>query len=76
MNLILPNNDKLSDITIGKKFKCEPLWFVPIKELLGMEDFLWEVVHYVSEYFSDGAVSIACLSRNSSFSTSLKFRCA
>ncbi|GFR25666.1 hypothetical protein TNCT_276291, partial [Trichonephila clavata] len=26
----------------------------PIKQLLGMEDLVGEVVFYVSEYFSDG----------------------
>ncbi|GFW93564.1 hypothetical protein TNCV_47671 [Trichonephila clavipes] len=44
--------------------ELETLWLVPIKQLLRIADLVWEVEHYVSKYFSDGATKIASLSRN------------
>ncbi|GFW62046.1 hypothetical protein TNCV_1684771 [Trichonephila clavipes] len=41
----------------------EASWLIPMKQLLGMSDLVWEVVHFISYYFEDGAVRIACLSR-------------
>ena len=34
--------------------ECEPMWFVPIKQLLVMVDLAWKVVYYVSENLLDG----------------------
>ena len=55
------------------KSECEPLWFVI--QPLGTTDLVWEVDHHVSEQFSDGAVRIACLSRNCTCTTSPKLWC-
>ena len=68
MNLItpqnIPRNYKSSNILLRKHCECESFWFVPINQILGIVDLAWEVVHYVSEHFSEGVVRIACLSRN------------
>ena len=42
-------------------FKCELLWFVQNKQLLGMVDFVLQVGYHVLEHFSDSVVKIACL---------------
>ena len=42
-------------------FNCKLLWFVQIKQLLGIVDFVWQVEYHVLEHFPDSVVKIACL---------------
>ena len=49
MSIVVPQN-------IPRKWQIishsvEPLWVVPIKDLLYMLDLAWKVMHYVSEHF-------------------------
>ncbi|GFY22929.1 hypothetical protein TNCV_2181901 [Trichonephila clavipes] len=50
--------------SVALSWTRETLCFVPVKQRLGMADLSLGVMYCASEYFSDEAVRIICLSRN------------